>query len=151
MDNTQILASDLDSLVLSKMNNNAACSWELEESPESSHYQYHYHYHHLLPPQTQSVYTNNKTATTDSPNNSSNDHQIYMHSSHSQSHPNGSGSGSGGDRKRRCAKAAAGSGCKKLKTQRHHPPAHHGGYIHVRARRGQATDSHSLAERVIIN
>lgn len=150
MDNSQILASDLDSLVLSKMNNNAACSWELEESPESSHYQYHYHYHHLLPPQTQSVYTNNKTATTDSPNNSSND-QIYMHSSHSQSHPNGSGSGSGGDRKRRCAKAAAGSGCKKLKTQRHHPPAHHGGYIHVRARRGQATDSHSLAERVIIN
>jgi hypothetical protein len=27
------------------------------------------------------------------------------------------------------------------------PPA---GYIHVRARRGQATDSHSLAERVLI-
>ena len=26
------------------------------------------------------------------------------------------------------------------------PPS---GYIHVRARRGQATDSHSLAERVI--
>jgi len=31
-------------------------------------------------------------------------------------------------------------------TNHEEPPS---GYIHVRARRGQATDSHSLAERVL--
>lgn len=34
----------------------------------------------------------------------------------------------------------------KKKASEEEPPA---GYIHVRARRGQATDSHSLAERVL--
>lgn len=33
----------------------------------------------------------------------------------------------------------------KITTPKEEPPK---GYIHVRARRGQATDSHSLAERV---
>ncbi|XP_038879024.1 transcription factor bHLH137-like [Benincasa hispida] len=147
MNNSQFLPSELDSLVLSKMNN-AACSWELEETPQTPHYD------HLLPPQIQSVYTNN--TTTHSPNASSNYH-INMPSSHSYppSEDPTNESGNGGDRKSRCykrAKAGGGSGCKKLKPQHHHhhPPAddHHHGYIHVRARRGQATDSHSLAERL---
>lgn len=42
-------------------------------------------------------------------------------------------------------KKARGHGDVKAKEAGGEPPA---GYIHVRARRGQATDSHSLAERV---
>lgn len=45
------------------------------------------------------------------------------------------------------ASSAAGSKSAEQSTKPSEPPKQD--YIHVRARRGQATDSHSLAERVI--
>lgn len=43
---------------------------------------------------------------------------------------------------------AAGDGNQKQSKDNSKPPEPPKDYIHVRARRGQATDSHSLAERV---
>lgn len=50
----------------------------------------------------------------------------------------------GGERGRKQAK---GKGSKSKQPAADEPPRD---YVHVRARRGQATDSHSLAERVIL-
>ncbi|XP_022987143.1 transcription factor bHLH137-like [Cucurbita maxima] len=137
MNNSQFLPSP-DSFALSKMN---PCSWELEEAPQIPHF------HHLLPPQIQSSSVQQTahhlpprilpTATNTLP------------SSHSLSPCKEDPNERGGDGKRRAYKPAkAGGGRKKLKTQDHPQVSPPPGYIHVRARRGQATDRHSLAERV---
>lgn len=47
------------------------------------------------------------------------------------------------------SKAEAEQSSRKPGDQKTQPPEPPKDYIHVRARRGQATDSHSLAERVI--
>jgi len=57
-------------------------------------------------------------------------------------------SGSGDDSKNSKAEREASSG-KGTEQKMTTPPEPLKDYIHVRARRGQATDSHSLAERVI--
>ncbi|TYJ98424.1 transcription factor bHLH137-like protein [Cucumis melo var. makuwa] len=133
------------------MNSNA-CGWELLEETAPNLQTPHNYDHHLLPPQIQSAPASSSNYQTPQHHHPLGpDHHIYMPSSHS--HPpsaeeeDQNGSKGGECKRRRCynrAKAGERSGCKKkmtIKTQ--HDPADH-----VRARRGQATDSHSLAERV---